>query len=72
MIADFRYHALIDRDLHQQAREWCEQCFAQPFSVIDHRAGRWMAMWAGREHYSKYRYSFTKEEDYVWFRLRFL
>jgi hypothetical protein len=77
----FPYMALIDKQLHRPAGLWCDEQWGARWCPVDNRDGLWCMFWAGHswdqdeeEHPAngKYRVHFKTEEQYIWFKLRWL
>jgi hypothetical protein len=61
----------IDSRKHVDAERWCRINLGKKWS-LDNRNGVWACFWSGPEKHSDYRFNFAREEDKIWFMLRWL
>ena len=61
----------VTTDKITEAQRWCRVHLGQRWS-LDTREGVWACFWGGPERKSEYRFNFAREEDKIWFMLRWL
>jgi|688.fasta_scaffold317755_2 hypothetical protein len=54
-----------------ETQQWCRANLGKRWS-FDNRNGVWGCFWGGPERKSEYRFNFAREEDKIWFILRWL
>ena len=61
----------IDSRKHVDAERWCRINLGKKWS-LDNRNGVWACVWVGPDRHGEYRFNFAREEDKIWFILRWL
>lgn len=63
------FEVFIDTRHHVDAERWCRKNFGKRWG-LDNRNGVWGYFWAGPDRHSQYRFNFAREQDMMWFILR--
>jgi len=63
------FEVFIDKSKHIDAERWCRANFGKRWD-LDNRNGVWGKFWAGPDKHSQYRFTFAREQDMIWFTLR--
>ena len=73
MNKNFKYNILLPKQKnYTDIILWCDEVFGNRYDGVRNRDGNWMVLWAGRENFGHMRYSFCNEQDFLWFKLRWL
>ena len=64
------HEVLIHKRQYHNAMQWCYAEFGKRWEAIGYRTGVWAVFWAGMESFDQYRFCFAREQDMVWFTLR--